>query len=176
LAGTAPAQSAPFRLRRMSQLPDSFLEGRGQAQGQISGHTQNPVGCYRTSPACSMAGKPPRPCGRQAITATPNSCGEKSVTAPRRDHGRRAAARDEDVTADRAGAVAGLAKFQQCGCVVTTPSSPACTSSRRHRPSGDWPPVDAARVTSLVCDPEHRERGLRSRHQTRDRHERTGRA
>lgn len=63
-----------------------------------------------------MAGKPPRPCGRQAITATPNSCGEKSVTAPRRDHGRRAAARDEDVTADRAGAVAGLAKFQQWVC------------------------------------------------------------
>jgi hypothetical protein len=30
-------------------------------------------------------------------------------------------ARDEDVTADRAGAVAGLAKFQQCGCVMTMP-------------------------------------------------------
>jgi hypothetical protein len=47
--------------------------------------------------------------------------GEKAVTAPRRDHGRRATARDEDVAADRAGAAAGLAKFQQCGCVVTMP-------------------------------------------------------
>jgi hypothetical protein len=135
--------------------------------------TQKPRG-LTDEPFLFDGGQAATPLQKSGRNGEPNSHGEQAAIASCRDHGGRAAAH-EGVAAYGAGAAAGLAKFQHCGCVVITPSSPARTSSPG-RPPGDWPPINGHPRHIVCLRPEHQGRGPRCQHQSRDRHERTGRA